>query len=1006
MKNHNESARSKTAVTAAPSLPFAWEVTQKKFPWLENCDYPMRQTVINGEVWIMHVPNSHVYKAQCQVNRFKGPDLEHLERQPDGFGDFTGAAAFLGCGLWWDEETRTVYGLMHSEYDHNKKQGWCSKKTRLATSKDLGLTWTLVGDILTRALPNVADYSGSCFEAGPADFDFYADTRGGYFYLTSWNSFTPKTGKLNGFTMYSEVARCAIADKMAPGKWFKFSNGTWTEPGLGGKASRVGFDRRGIYGNTLYSSYLNKYVRIGVHCGCKDDRGMPGYGFEDRSINISACTDLAKQDWSPMAKLLDEPRNATFGFTLSDSKGIDPVACGQTLRIFNYWQNAEGKNRILDITFKKGSTPSRYFPPHDSYTYEPHPESGDPIESRKTQIIGPTDPATRYDGDGWTDEKDEHYYKGQAKTASKAGQTVQFKFQGRDIYWRAAAGPDSGKADVFIDDVLQETVDCFFAECPLVYQFTFIKTGLDPKRTHTIKVVVRGDKNPASSGTKIRHIAFEVAIPLSLSVNPLHGYTNRPVKLEAVLADENTLGPGEYPVSLCVSGSTGIVWKQDITLRIPKPVAGSKPGFSVPVFSKEVVLDGSPGEYMFIANMEADEAPVGGPLKFYRSDPVKPAATKTKGTVTLWGIEKRVEDWLVSCGIASRQFKESSPKTREVILVGNQPVVDNDPAGWKELIRQMACGSTVIFLSPSSGPRSTTGKVERKGTFNPVLRDSFEVSNTPKEEWRYFNSELWGQMGYVISDLPDRDYTVELGMCEGAYTKEGERIFDVTINGSTVLQEFDIVKEAGGWHRAIVRRFKIRPRDSKIEVNFISRKDNPAMSRLRIYNDKEQVIFEDCESRYPENFSFGLPLAKKGRRYEFVDWLYHQECVTKPHPVFEGLSSKGIMDPDYYGQVIPHYILDGQEAPEKVIAAAPAVGYSCRDGFASGEFVLIGSYPFGVGRFILNTLRILENVGIHPVADRLLLNMIDYVRSNAGKPLEALPADFASRLKAIGYELE
>lgn len=502
-------AAEKTGETGAPALPFAWDAAQRAHPWLENCDYPMRQVVIDGEVWIMHVPNSDVYKEQCKVCRFKGPDLEHLERQPDGYGEFPGAAAFLGCGLWWDEETRTLYGLMHSEYAHNNQQGWCSKKTRLATSKDMGLTWTLVGDILTRALPNVEDYAGSCFEAGPADFTFYADTRGGYFYVTSWNSFTPKQGKLNGFAMYSEVARCAIADKMAPGKWFKFCNGTWTEPGLGGKASRLGFSQRGIYGNTIYSTYLKKYLQIGIHVGIKDNRGMPGYGFEDRSVCISACTDLGKQDWLPMAKLFDEPGNTTFAFTLADEKGMDPVVCGQKLRVYNYWQNVEGKNRVLEISLKEGSTPSRYFPPYDSYTYEPHPESGDLIESRKTQIVGANDAGVQYEGSGWTVEQGEHYYQGQAKTAVQAEQSLQFDFSGGAIYWRAAAGPDCGKADVLIDGVLEKTVDCYFAECPLVYQFAFIKTGLDPQKAHTIKIVVRGDKNPGSSGTVIRHIAFE-----------------------------------------------------------------------------------------------------------------------------------------------------------------------------------------------------------------------------------------------------------------------------------------------------------------------------------------------------------------------------------------------------------------------------------------------------------------------------------------------------------------
>jgi hypothetical protein len=495
-------------MTPIPSLPFTWEVTERPLPMLHaDLDYPVRQVVIGGEVWMIFVPGRQAYGGKCPVLRFKGSDLEHLVRQPDGVGDFSGASGHLGCGMWWDESTRTLYGLIHSEYGHNDRQGWCSKKTRLATSTDLGLTWTLVGDILTRSLPNVEDYTGACFEAGPADFDFYADVRGGYFYITSWNSFVPKNGKLNGFMMYSEVARCAIADRMAPGKWYKFCGGRWTEPGLGGKAARVGFRLRGLYGNTIYSSYLKRYLRIGVHLGIKDDRGMPAIGFEDHSICTATCTDLAIQDWSSTAKLLDEPGNTLFGFTLTDAKGVDPVTCGKTLRAYNYWYDRD--MRSLDITLKAGATPVRYFPPYDSYGYEPHPESGDRIESRKTRIVGSTDPAVQYDHAGWLLETNEQYYQGQAQVTAKAGESIRFSFTGSDIYWRAAAGSDAGKADVYIDDVFQETVDCFFPECALPYQFAFIKTGLDTHQPHTIKVVVRGDRNPASSGIKIRHVAFE-----------------------------------------------------------------------------------------------------------------------------------------------------------------------------------------------------------------------------------------------------------------------------------------------------------------------------------------------------------------------------------------------------------------------------------------------------------------------------------------------------------------
>ena len=70
--------------------------------------------------------------------------------------------------------------------------------------------------------------------------------------------------------------------------------------------------------------------------------------------------------------------------------------------------------------------------------------------------------------------------------------------------------PNCGKADVYVDNRRQKTVDCY-AESATPYQFALVKTGLDPKATHTIKVVVRGDKNSRSSGTAVKHLQFEYA---------------------------------------------------------------------------------------------------------------------------------------------------------------------------------------------------------------------------------------------------------------------------------------------------------------------------------------------------------------------------------------------------------------------------------------------------------------------------------------------------------------
>jgi hypothetical protein len=144
-----------------------------------------------------------------------------------------------------------------------------------------------------------------------------------------------------------------------------------------------------------------------------------------------------------------------------------------------------------------------------------------------------------------------------------------------------------------------------------------------------------------------------------------------------------------------------------------------------------------------------------------------------------------------------------------------------------------------------------------------------------------------------------------------------------------------------------------------------------------------------------------LPLANKGRCYRFNDWLYHKECVAKRHAVFEGLQGPGIMNWYYYGPLIPHYLLDGQDSPDEVIAAAFAAGYSTPGGYASG--ILLGSYRFGAGRFMVNTFPVLQNLDAHPAADRLLYNMVRYAATFTSQPVADLPPKFEAQLNSIGY---
>jgi hypothetical protein len=116
-----------------------------------------------------------------------------------------------------------------------------------------------------------------------------------------------------------------------------------------------------------------------------------------------------------------------------------------------------------------------------------------------------------------------------------------------------------------------------------------------------------------------------------------------------------------------------------------------------------------------------------------------------------------------------------------------------------------------------------------------------------------------------------------------------------------------------------------------------------------------------------------LPLGDGVKARTFHDWLYHKDIIARQHPVFDGLRAGGLLDWDEYGLVVGHDLFDCADAPDEVIAAGFAVGYCCPGGYDSG--VVMGSYRSGRGRVVLSALDILGQLGRHPAADRLLLNL-------------------------------
>ncbi len=140
-----------------------------------------------------------------------------------------------------------------------------------------------------------------------------------------------------------------------------------------------------------------------------------------------------------------------------------------------------------------------------------------------------------------------------------------------------------------------------------------------------------------------------------------------------------------------------------------------------------------------------------------------------------------------------------------------------------------------------------------------------------------------------------------------------------------------------------------------------------------------------------------LPLEHKGVLTPITGWLYLKDEWSKNHPIFAGLPSGGLMDYTFYRELIPDLVFSGQDTPAEAVAGA----IKASQDYSSG--LMVSVYKLGSGRIVLNTLRIRENLGSHPPAERLLRNMLNEAARDAGQPLTDLPRGFDAWLSAVGY---
>jgi len=122
-------------------------------------------------------------------------------------------------------------------------------------------------------------------------------------------------------------------------------------------------------------------------------------------------------------------------------------------------------------------------------------------------------------------------------------------------------------------------------------------------------------------------------------------------------------------------------------------------------------------------------------------------------------------------------------------------------------------GTNVQAIAISSGSLVGTNNFVQDTGFNlgasNAVPDAIDVTGvTNPAPQGVYRTERWGPTTYTIPNLtPGASFTVRLHFNETAVTAAGQRSFNVAINGTPVLTNFDIFATAGAAFKALVKEF-------------------------------------------------------------------------------------------------------------------------------------------------------------------------------------------------------
>ena len=113
---------------------------------------------------------------------------------------------------------------------------------------------------------------------------------------------------------------------------------------------------------------------------------------------------------------------------------------------------------------------------------------------------------------------------------------------------------------------------------------------------------------------------------------------------------------------------------------------------------------------------------------------------------------------------------------------------------------------------------ATVWQGDQYSTGGVQLYTGYSVIGTPDPTlYRYGRQGYYGDFSYNIP-VANGNYQLTLKFAEIQYSSRGQRVFNVTVNGTPVLTNFDIVAQAGYW-TAIDKQFPVTVAGGSVQIS-------------------------------------------------------------------------------------------------------------------------------------------------------------------------------------------